>query len=293
MIAKRAATAATCGTKTPAAAAPSVETSRGQRRLSSVTAGRSSGSDICIRASASSRATGGEAALRRPTQAPNSPATSHHPTATSISVVSDSDEARATVRAASSVADAALSSTVVLRKSTNRTGRSDQQRAQQLAHAVGAVDHEVRLALELRRPLVGADADPDGGAEPSHLHELAEATEGVEVGDVIADVHARREVGVAEQADDPGALVDPHGRADLEHLAAPVRPVAGGLGALADGADRRLGRLLVGHAAPVQRRDRLLVLQPDAQAPELVVVGVGHEDPYPPRPGLQLAVELG
>src|SRR5215212_5933391 len=159
MIANPAATAATDGKKSPAIAAPSVENSKGQSRLISVTPGRSSGSDICIRASASSRAIGGEAALRRPIHAPSSAATAHQPTATSISDPVGSPDAFATVSAASSVAEPALSSTVALRKSTNRTGRSDQQRAQQLAHAVRAVDHHVRFALELRRALFRAHPD--------------------------------------------------------------------------------------------------------------------------------------
>ena len=83
MIAKPAATAETCGTNTPSTAAPIVESSSGQSRLSSVMPGRSSGSAICIRASARTRAIGGEAALRRPSHAPISAAAIHQPIATS------------------------------------------------------------------------------------------------------------------------------------------------------------------------------------------------------------------
>ena len=56
--------------------------------------------------------------------------------------------------------------------------------------------------------------------------------------------------------------------------------------------DRGLGALLVGHAAPVQRGDRLLVLEPHAQPPQLLAEGLAGEALHAPRPGLQLAVEL-
>ena len=82
MIAKPEATAATGGTNSPRIAAPTVEISSGQRRLIIVSPGRSSGSIVCIRASASSRAIGGEASLRRPSQAPMSVATAHQPAET-------------------------------------------------------------------------------------------------------------------------------------------------------------------------------------------------------------------
>src|SRR3954468_4583969 len=101
-----------------------------------------------------------------------------------------------TVKVASNVAQPALSKTVALRKSPKRTRRSVEEGPQQLADAVGALDHPVGLLRELRRALVGADADPDRGAEAALLDELGEAAEGVEVGHVVADVHRRGEVGV-------------------------------------------------------------------------------------------------
>src|SRR5215208_6637057 len=277
MIAKPAATAATCGRKNPSAAAPSVEISSGQSRLSSVRPGWSSGSVVWNFASASSRAIGGEAWLRRPTHAPARAATSHQPIAISDVVLSPSWDVPTSVSAASSVADPALSITVALRKSTKRTEASGDERPQELAHAVGPLDHHVGLALERRRPLVGADPDSQRVLQPPHLDELAEAAEGVEVRHVVADVHRGGQVRVAQEGDDPRALVDPDGRADLEHLPAPVRGVTGGLRPLRDAPHRGLGALLVGHAAPVQRGDRLLVLQPDAQAAQLVAEGLAHE----------------
>ena len=61
---------------------------------------------------------------------------------------------------------------------------------------------------------------------------------------------------------------------------------------LGDLLDRRLRVLLVGHAAPVQRGDRLLVLEPHAQPAQLLVERLVGERLHPPRPRLQLAVEL-
>ena len=94
------------------------------------------------------------------------------------------------------------------------------------------VDHRVGLLLELRRrsrpsarrPAARSRAGPRSCSS-------RQPAEGVEVGHVVADVDRGGEVGVAQQADDPGALVDPHRRADLEHLAAPVGDEAGLLGA--------------------------------------------------------------
>ena len=118
---------------------------------------------------------------------------------------------------------------------------------------------------------VSSEATPTRSAvfERAHLDELAEAAEGVDVRGVVADVERGGELGVAQQRDDPGALVDADGRADLEHLATPVRVEARLLGRLGDLADGGLGLLLVGHLAPVQRRDRLLVLEAHAQAAQV------------------------
>src|SRR4051794_37617835 len=109
------------------------------------------------------------------------------------------------VVAASSVAAPALSSTVALRKSTKRT--SDEQRPQQLADARGTLDHDVGRLLELGRPLVRAHADADRHTQAAQLDELAEAAEGVEVGDVVAHVERGRQLRVTQQGDDPRALV--------------------------------------------------------------------------------------
>ena len=123
MIAKPAATPATCGRKNESAAAATVTTSSGQSRLMSVSAGRGSGSAVCIFASASSRAIGGEAAWWRPISAPITAAIAHQHTAISVLTCSPVRAPPMIVSAASSVAAPAHSSTVAFRKSTNRTRR--------------------------------------------------------------------------------------------------------------------------------------------------------------------------
>ena len=75
--------------------------------------------------------------------------------------------AASTVTAASAVAAPALSRTVVLRKSTNRTvQRRLQQRLEQFPHAARAVDRQVGLARELGGRFVGAD----GHAQRARQH---------------------------------------------------------------------------------------------------------------------------
>src|SRR3954451_21613167 len=230
MIAKPAAIDATCGSNTASSPAPSVEMSSGHSRLSSVRPGLSSGSVVCERAPASSRAIGGDVSARRPSHNPMSAATIHQPTLTRISVPPGSCEMPITVIAASAVAAPALSSTVALRKSPNRTvagGRSVQQRAQEVAHAVGALDHRVGALLELGRTLVGPHADLGGMSDAAGLAQLVETGERVDVRHVVAHVDRGGKLAVSQQVDDARPLVDPHRRADLHHLLAPVDREAG------------------------------------------------------------------
>src|SRR3954451_12940564 len=79
----------------------------------------------------------------------------------------------------------------------------------------------------------------------------------------------------------------------LDPLAPPVGVEAGLLGGLGDLADGGLGLLLVGHVAPVQARDRLLVLEGHAQPPQVLGVVLAREVLHAPRPSLELAVHLG
>ena len=74
MIAKPAATAATCGAKMPTTPAVKVDSSSGHSRLAIVIPGRISGSVVCAFAVASRRAIGGLASARRPSQTPISAA---------------------------------------------------------------------------------------------------------------------------------------------------------------------------------------------------------------------------
>src|SRR3954468_14328580 len=103
-----------------------------------------------------------------------------------------------TVITASRVALPALSSTVALRKSGKRTRGSGEERPEEVAHAVRAVHHDVRLLLEPRRALVRAHPHAQRVAEAAGLDQLAEGAEGVEVRRVIADVERGGEVEVAQ-----------------------------------------------------------------------------------------------
>ena len=114
-----------------------------------------------------------------------------------------------------------------------RPGAQQHRHAQELAEAhqsasstavtpVDAVDGEVGALDDRRRPLVGPDADADGGVQqPLGLHG-PERLEGVEVGGVVARVQGGRRAGALAQRAHRLALVDRHGRADLQHLAPPV-----------------------------------------------------------------------
>ena len=90
------------------------------------------------------------------------------------------------------------------------------------------------------------------------------ASERVDVGGVVADVQRSVDVGVLEERRDPGALVDPYRRANLEYLASPMGLQSGVACLLSDLIDRGVGGVVVGRAAPVERDDRPLVLEPDA-----------------------------
>ena len=76
---------------------------------------------LCVRALASSDAIGGDVSARRPSHSPTSAASTHHPAATGITSESARVGGRGEVTAASALAAPALSSTVIRRKSVNRT----------------------------------------------------------------------------------------------------------------------------------------------------------------------------
>ena len=136
--------------------------------------------------------------------------------------VASSAPAASTVTAASAVAAPALSRTVVLRKSTNRTCLL-QQRLEQPAHAAGAVDRQVGLA-----PPAPAGASSELTATQSAVLQRAAATSARSPRKasrsvrVVADVQRGGDRRRAQQRGDAEALVERDRRAHLEHLAPPV-----------------------------------------------------------------------
>ena len=126
----------------------------------------------------------------------------------------------------------------------------------------GPVDGDVGLLGDLRRPLGGEDADPDRGDQLARLAQLAEPAEGVDVGAVVARVDDPVEAVAGEQRGDRGVLAAAADRPQLQHLAPPARVEPGPAGVDRDLPRRRLGRAPRRGAAPVERLDRPLVLEP-------------------------------
>src|ERR1019366_603308 len=104
------------------------------------------------------------------------------------------------VTAASVVAAAAQRSTVVLTKSAN--GISAQQDLEQLADLARAVHHRISRGLELSRRLVRTYAN----AHRMLTHPRAQAGEGVDVGEIVADAQRDRRRIVGEQPADATPL---------------------------------------------------------------------------------------
>src|SRR5664279_4009750 len=250
MIAKPAAMPGTCGARKASPPAISVNSSSGHRRLTRIALGWFSGSAVLAFASASRRAIGG--------------VITHQPTTIGNRCSSELVPTASTVTSASAVAAPALSITVDLRKSTNRT-RLLQQRLEQFAHARRAVDGQVGLARQLGWRFVGIDGDAENRVQRSRLHKLAQSAKGVEVGGVVADVKGRGRLRAAQQHRDAEALVELDRRAHLEHLAPPVHHQAFLLREPCDFSHGHLGGLLVGCAAPVKRGDRVLVFAAEAR----------------------------
>src|SRR3954452_22617925 len=119
---------------------------------------------------------------------PSTEASVHQPTLTNTTTGSRSCEAAITVMAASAVAEPALSNTAVRRNSPNRTGASGDQLLEQVPHPGGALDHDVRLGRQLGWALVGAHANLENVADAPAGLELVQATEGIHVGEVVADI---------------------------------------------------------------------------------------------------------
>src|SRR5271167_513990 len=166
MIANPAAMPGTCGARKASPPAASVNTNSGQSRLTRIALGWCSGRVVLALAFASRRAIGGLVSARLPKRRPITAAITHQPSATGTTCFSPCSAAASTVTAASAVAAPALSRTVVLRKSTNRTvQRRLEKRLEQFPHAARAVDRQIGLTRELRRRFVGADGHAQGVRE--------------------------------------------------------------------------------------------------------------------------------
>ena len=261
--------------------------------------GLTSGSIVCVRALASSDAIGGEVSARRPSQMPDDPG--DHPPARDdrhderVAVACQRSERHGRKRGGGARAEQhrrpqELGEPHLSGSTVASTYVCDQQR-EQLLHPGGPVDDHVGLLGDLRRPLVGADADADRAGDAALLLELGQRPKRVDVGRVVADVHDHVDVDALQERDDPGALVHLHRRANLEHLASPVRAQPRRLGLGRERVDCRPRGFLVGRAAPVERDDRALVLEPHPPPPQIRCVGFASELVDPPDPVLDARVE--
>src|SRR5277367_22732 len=262
MIAKPAAMPGIWGARKARPPASSVNSKSAHSRLSRIAPGWCSGNVVVDFAPASSRAIGGFVSARRPRRRPISAASTHQPTASGPTRASELCAAASTVTAPSAVAAPALSRTVVLRKSTKRTGQL-QQRLEQTAHTAGAVEQEVGLRRQLRGSFVGADRRADRGGQGSFCDERAQSAERIQVGGVVADIQRgghRRGGWALKKRGDAETLVQGDGWTHLQHLASPVDRQALLERTPRDLSDRGGGGRFVRRATPVECGDRVLVL---------------------------------
>ena len=112
-----------------------------------------------------------------------------------------------------------------MRRSSSENSISPCQRPEDLEHALGARDHQVRLGLDLRRALLG-EARPTrtAAAQPRRAGQPRQRPERVEVRAVVAGEDRRVERRVLDQeAVHRRALVDAGDRAKVQDLAPPER----------------------------------------------------------------------
>src|SRR5680860_279755 len=241
--------AGTWGTRKATAPQASVNNPSGHSRLKITLPTSTSGSVFVARAPVSSRAIPAVAASRRPRSSPPAAAIVHQPRATPIATLSSSCVALAIATTASAVPAPANSRTATRRKSVKRTAGwlgALGQNGEHLCEAAHALDCQVRAVDDGGGPLAGADAHADGELERPFGHEGVEGVEGVEVGHVVAAVERDAHLRALDQGAHRLPLVNGHGRADLEHLAAPVDAQPGGLRLLGHALEHGLGGLLVG-----------------------------------------------
>ena len=142
-----------------------------------------------------------------------------------------------------------------------------QQRLEQAAHAIRAIDRKVGLRGQLGRRLVGADRHRRRRSPARPRSTAARAARGRRRGRWCR----RRRTRAASTAAPSSSAVTPSPLssatgADLEHLAPPVHDEALALGLRGDLRDRGCGGILVGGATPMEGGDRLLVLAAHAQS---------------------------
>ena len=225
MIAKPAAMPGICGARKARPPASSVNSSSGHRRLSRIALGMvlgQRGARLGARRAGARSAGWSRRAGRGAGRSARRPPTSRRRSAASVCSELGAGGEHGD-DAPSAVAAPALSSTVVLRKSTKRT-RVYSSASSSPRTPLGAVDRQVGLARQLGRRFVGADRHAERALAASpDCDERAQAAEGVEVGGVVADVQRRASTGAPRSSvGDAEALVERDRRAHLEHLAAPV-----------------------------------------------------------------------
>ena len=174
---------------------------------------------------------------------------------------------RDTVTAPSAVASAPVRKTVIRSRSVK--GKVPALAGQRLAGPPASP----RARRRSRSDSSASSGGPSAETTPTQTacssrpssRQLAQAAEGVEVGAVVAGVDRGAHVALGDQRGHRGVLAAAAVGAQLEHLAAPARFEAGATGVGRDLAGAQLGGLLVLGAAPVQRLDRPLVLDPQSR----------------------------
>ena len=230
---------------------------------------------------------------RRPSHRPISAATTHQPTADGITSASSRSAAASQRHRRQRVAAPALSRTVVRRKSANRTSSSATSARSSSRTPLGAVDDDVGLLGELRAG-PRRSGRRRGRACSSSPSSPARRGRGTRRGRSCRRRRRARRRGRrrAGSATIPTPLsIRTGGR--ISSTLRPqwvAKPASSAL--LGDRVDRRARGLLVGRAAPVERDDRPLVLEPHAQPPQLAC-RLAAELLHAARPGRQLGVELG
>ena len=225
-----------------AARPTSVNTSSGHSRLSRIAPGGARAASRWPSRVASRRAIGGLVSARRPSRRPITAAITHQPAQTGTSArLGTLRRPASTVTAASAVAAPALSSTVVLRKSTKRTaGPTAAPRAAPARRP--ARPGQVGLAASSAGP---RPRRPRRTA-PSERRRLASARAARETHRGRCGRRRRRprrdRPDIAEQRGDAEPLVEGDRRAHLEHLAPPVHREALCLGERGDLAHRAARR---------------------------------------------------